>query len=209
MQRNAEIGLSAKPSSVVACQPTINTRLLFAMALDAHPHLPGFLRQPLEILDLTVALLANNLAVDVPLVVEKDVFGNVIHLDPGGGRPGVEIIVLFLDPGEFHDNVIVAVKAFFHRRDPGEVGVRHVRVAELALDLLDSAVDVVAEGDGLLRADLLRLHVIKIKEGDSEQDAAQRDQYRSAVSSRHVNLFRYARFSALSRFPGAEAPGMF
>jgi hypothetical protein len=176
MQRNAEIGLSAKPSSVVARQPAIDARLLFAMALDAHPHLPGFLRQPLEVLDLAVALLANNLAVDVPLVVEKDVFGNVVYLDPGCGCAGAEIVVLFLDPREFHDDVIVAIKAFFHRWNPGEVGVGHVRVAELALDFLDSGVHVVAEGDRLPRADLLRLHIIEIKEGGGEQGATRDDE---------------------------------
>ena len=123
-----------------------------------------------------VALLAGNLAVDMPLVVEKNMFGNVVYLDPGGGRAGVEIIVLFLDPGEFHDDVVVAVKAFLHRRDPGEGGVSHVRVAELTLDFLDPGVHVVAEGDRLPRADLLRLHIIEIKEGGGEQGATRGDE---------------------------------
>jgi hypothetical protein len=85
MQRNAEIGLSAKPSLIVARQPAVHTGLFLAMAFDANPHAPDLIGKPLQVLNLPVAHLAGHLAVDVALVVEKDMLGDIIHLDPGVG----------------------------------------------------------------------------------------------------------------------------
>ena len=59
--------------------------------------------------------------------------------------------MFFLNPRIFDDNVVVAMQAFFHRRQPRMVGVCHIGVAILALNLFDAAVDIVAEGDRLLR----------------------------------------------------------
>ena len=47
----------------------------------------------------------------------------------------------------------MAVQTFFHRRYSGMIGIGHVGVAVLALDLFNPAVNVVAEGYGLLRSD--------------------------------------------------------
>jgi hypothetical protein len=47
----------------------------------------------------------------------------------------------------------MTVQAFFHRRDSGMIGIGHEGVAVLTLDLLDPAVDSMAERDRLLRPD--------------------------------------------------------
>jgi hypothetical protein len=51
------------------------------------------------------------------------------------------------------NDVIVAVQAFCDRRYTRVVGVPHVRVAVLTLNLFDPAVNVVAERNGLFRAE--------------------------------------------------------
>jgi hypothetical protein len=50
------------------------------------------------------------------------------------------------------DDVLVTVKAFFYRRYARVGGAVHIGMTEFALDLLDSAVNPVAERDRLLRA---------------------------------------------------------
>jgi hypothetical protein len=50
------------------------------------------------------------------------------------------------------NDVLVTVKAFFHRRYAGKMGTAHIGMTEFALDLLDSAMNPVAERDRLLRA---------------------------------------------------------
>ena len=47
----------------------------------------------------------------------------------------------------------MAVQTLFHRRYSGMIGIGHVGVTVLALDLFHATVDIVAEGYGLLRAD--------------------------------------------------------
>jgi hypothetical protein len=61
--------------------------------------------------------------------------------------------VLYLNPGVFDDDVIVAMQAFFNRRKAREVGVCHIRVAVLALNLFDATVHIMAEWNRLLRTD--------------------------------------------------------
>ena len=56
-------------------------------------------------------------------------------------------------PRVIGNDVIVAVQAFCDRRYPRVVGVSHVRVAILTLNLFDPAVNVVAERNGLFRAE--------------------------------------------------------
>ena len=57
-------------------------------------------------------------------------------------------------PRVIGNDVIVAVQAFFDRRYTRVVGVPHVRVAVLTLNLFDPAVNVVAERNGLFRAEV-------------------------------------------------------
>ena len=50
------------------------------------------------------------------------------------------------------NNIFMAVQTFFHRRYSGMIGIGHIGVAILTLDLLDSTVNIVAERDGLFRS---------------------------------------------------------
>ncbi len=53
----------------------------------------------------------------------------------------------------FGNNVIVAIETFFHRRDPGMIGVAHVWMTELALNFLYTGMQPMAERDRLFRTD--------------------------------------------------------
>ena len=123
------------------------------MAFDTFPHSPVLIWQPLQVLDLSVAFPAGNAGVDMPLMVEQHVFGYIIHLDPGGRGLRVEVVVLLLDLRVFFNNIIVAVQTLFHRGNAREIGVGDVGMAELALDLLDADVHIMAEWDRLFRAE--------------------------------------------------------
>ena len=79
------------------------------MAFDTRPHPPIFVRQPLKVLNLPMAFLAGNFTVDVPLMVEQYMLGHIIYFHPGGGGLGVEVFVLFLDPGMLFDYIVMAV----------------------------------------------------------------------------------------------------
>ena len=139
----------------MARQPTIQIGLFSSMTLNAFPHAPVLIQQPLQVLDLAVAFPAGNLGVDMALMIEQHMLGYVIQLDPGGRGFRVEVIVLLLDLRVIFNDVIMAVQALFHRRDAREFGVGDVRVAELALDLFDADVHVMAEGNRLFRAESL------------------------------------------------------
>ena len=102
-------------------QPAINVGILFLMTFDTHPHSPLFVGQPLNVLNLTVAFLAGNFAVDVPLVIEQDVLGHIIYFHPGGRGLGVKVFVLLLDLRVFLYYIIMAVQTLFHWRDTREI----------------------------------------------------------------------------------------
>jgi hypothetical protein len=103
-------------------------------------------------LNLAVALLAGNVFVNVPLMVEQDVLGHIVHFHPGGRGVRVEIFVFLLNPGMPFDDVVMALQTEFHRRQSRKIGVGYVWVTILALNLFDAAVDVVAERYRLFRA---------------------------------------------------------
>ena len=102
-------------------QPAIDIGILFIVTFQAHPHAPFFVRQSLNVLNLPVAFLAGNFAVDVPLMVKQDVLGHIVYFHPGGGGLGVEVFVLLLDPGMFFDDVIMAVQTLLHRRNARKI----------------------------------------------------------------------------------------
>ena len=152
------------------------------MALEAHPHAPDFLRQPLQVLNRPVALLAGNLAVDVALMVEQHVFRHIIDFDPRGRCAFVEVAVFFLNPGVFGDNVIMAVQAFFHRRNSRKIGIGDIGMAVLALDLLDTAVDIVAEWDRLFRTNIRQRRPIeKVQKCTRKNQNEECQQYRYLI----------------------------
>ncbi len=136
----------------MACQPAVEICIFLLMTLDTLTHAPYFLRQPLKVLHLTVTFSTGNFAIDVALVIEQHMFGHIIYFYPGRGCIGVKVFVFFFYPGMIGNNIFVAVQAFFDRRYSGIIGIRHVGVAVLALDLFHPAVNIVAERDGLLRS---------------------------------------------------------
>ena len=134
----------------MARQPAVYIDFPFKVTGDALLHVPYFVRQSVQVLNLAVALLAGYLFVDMPLMVEEDVLGQVVDLTPRSQGVGVEIFMFLLNPGMLFDDVIMAVQAQFHRRQSRKIGVGHVRMAILALNLFDAAVHVVAERYWLL-----------------------------------------------------------
>ena len=119
------------------------------------------MRQALKVLHLSVTFGAGNFAVDVALMVKQHVLGHIIKLYPGRWRVGVKVFVFLFDPGMIGDDIVMAVQTFFHRWDSGMIGIGHVGVAVLALNLFHPAVDIVAERDRLLRPNAAVRHLVE------------------------------------------------
>ena len=122
------------------------------MAIDTLPHKPSLGGQALRIFHLTMTLPAGNLAVDMTLMIKQHMFRDIINFHPGGRCLGVEITMFHFNPRVIGNDVIVAVQAFLYRRDSWMVGIGHIRVAVLTLNLFDPTVNIVAEGNRLLRS---------------------------------------------------------
>jgi hypothetical protein len=136
----------------MACQPAIEVGIFLLMTLDALTHIPDFLGQALKVLHLAVTFGAGNFTVNMALVIEEHVLGHIVEFYPRCWRIGVKILVFLFYPGMFGNNIFMAVQAFFHGRYSGVIGIGHVGVAVLTLDLFDSTVNIVAEGNRLLRS---------------------------------------------------------
>jgi hypothetical protein len=96
-------------------QPAVKVGLLFPMAINTESHFKAMTLESVHGLHRAVALLADNLLPYVALMIEQDVFREVVHPLPGSRRLVVEIPVLLLDPGMVGNNVLVTVQALFHR----------------------------------------------------------------------------------------------
>ena len=142
-------------------QPAVHIGALFKMTCDTLIHIPGFMRQALQVLHLSVALGAGNFTVNMALVIKQHVLGHIVDFDPGRWRVGVKVLVFLFDPGMIGDNIVMAVQTFFHCRYSWMIGISHIRVTILTLDLFDPAVDIMAEGNGLLRPNAAVRHLIK------------------------------------------------
>ena len=57
--------------------------------------------------------------------------------------------------------IVMAMQTFFHRWDSGMIGIGYEGVAVLTLDLLDPAVDSMAERDWLFRPDVAIRKLVK------------------------------------------------
>ena len=137
----------------MACQPAVEVGIFLPVTLDTLPHAPDFLRQTLRFPYLPVTFLTGDFFINVALVVEQHVFSHIIDFYPGCWRTGVKISVFLLYPGMIGNDIVMAMQAFFHRRNSGMIGIGHEGVAVLTLDLLDPAVDSMAERDWLFRSD--------------------------------------------------------
>ncbi len=107
---------------------------------------------------------------NMPLMIEQNVFGNIEDFFPGGRRPGVKIFMFLLNPGVIGNDVLVTVQAFFNRGNSRMNRPFHIRMAEPALDGLDTRMDPVAERDRLLGTDSGgRRHVKKIEKTQNQR----------------------------------------
>jgi hypothetical protein len=121
-----------------------------------------------------MAFLTDDLLLDMPLVVEENMLRQIIDFDPGGRRPGIKVPVLLLDLRVIRDDVFVTVKTLLYRRYAGKMGSVHVWMAELTLNPLHAGMYLVAEGDGLLRAQASTGHHIEaVKKNKGQSQTAQ------------------------------------
>jgi len=99
-------------------QPAIYVGLFFVMTRDAKAHLEIHVFEPVHGFHRTVTFLTGNLFFDMPLVIEKNMFRQIIDLSPRQRGPGIEIPVYLLNLGMIGDNVFMTVETLFHRRYP-------------------------------------------------------------------------------------------
>jgi hypothetical protein len=159
--------------SIVTGEPTIQIRLFLLMAFNAKSHPEGHTFDPVHRLNLPVASLAQDVFLDMPFMIENDVFRQVIGLSPRRWRFRVKISVLLFDLGMTSDDILVAIEALLNRRHPGKFGSSHVGMTEFARDLLHPRVNTVTERYGLLGPDVQgRTSIEVIKKEKNEQATA-------------------------------------
>jgi len=110
---------------------------------------------------LAMTLLAGHFFVDVPLVVEENVLGNVVDFFPWCRAIGIKIAVFLLYPWMFGDDIVMTVKTFLNRWYTREIRISHVRVAVLTLYLLYPNMNIVAERYGLLRSHCIERYAVE------------------------------------------------
>jgi len=158
--------------SIVTCQPTVQIGLFKFMTFNAESHLESFSSNSIQGFDLSMAFLTFDFLFNMPLMVEQNVFRNVEDFFPGCRRPGVKIFMFLLNPGVIGDDVLVTVQAFFNRGDSRMNRPFDIRMAEPALDRLDTGMDPVAERDRLFGTDPgCRRDVKKIEKTQNQQHA--------------------------------------
>jgi hypothetical protein len=119
-----------------------------------------------------MAFLTRHFFSDMSSVVEHHVLRQIIRFSPGRGGLGVEIPMFFFDLRMIGNNVFMAVETLLHRGEPRVAGARHIGMTEGTLDLLDSRMHTMAEGDGLLGTQVFcRRYVKQIKESKHEKEA--------------------------------------
>ena len=102
-------------------QPAIYVSLFFVMTRDAKAHLEIHVFEPVHGFHRTVTFLTGNLLFDMPLVIEKNMFRQIIDLSPRQRGPGIEIPVYLLNLRMIGDDVFMTVETLFHRRYPRKV----------------------------------------------------------------------------------------
>ena len=81
----------------------------------------------------------------------------------------------------------MAVQTLFNRRNSGMIGVGHVGVAVLALDLFNPTVDIMAEWDRLLRSNgAVRQRVKQENKHRNRQPGDQRGQYDDCIFTQRI-----------------------
>jgi hypothetical protein len=133
------------------------------MAVHTEPHLEAVTLESVHFLHRTVAFLAGNFFPYVPLMIEQYVLRNVVYFLPRGGRFVVEIPVLFLNPGMIGNDVLVTVQTLFHRRYSRKIGGARVWMTIETLDLFYADMQLMAERNRLLGADVGGVIIEKIE----------------------------------------------
>jgi hypothetical protein len=93
----------------VASQPATDVDFALAMTPYAKGHEKNLALDPVHVLDLAVALLTGNFLSYMTLMIEQDVFGQVVRLFPGRGAASVVITMFFQNLRMFGDDVIMAI----------------------------------------------------------------------------------------------------
>ena len=150
----------------MTCQPAVKVGFLFPVAINTESHLEAMTLEPVHGLHRAVALLTSNFLPYVALMIEQYMLGKVVHPLPWSRRLGVEIPVLFLDPGMVGNDVLVAVQALFHRWQSRVIRVAHIGVTVETLDLFAPYMQLMAERYGLFRAYVGSVTIKKVKEQD-------------------------------------------
>ncbi len=148
----------------MTCQPAVNIGPFFLVAFEAHSHTPVFSRQTMLVFHLAMTFLAGHFFVDVPLVVEENVLGNVVDFFPWCRAIGIKIAVFLLYPWMLGNDIVMTVEAFFNWRYARKIRISHIRVAVLTLYLLNPHMNVVAERYGLLRSHGIGRYSIEYKQ---------------------------------------------
>ena len=137
----------------MACQPTSYIRILLLVTLETESHIKMFPLNPVHSLHQPVAFLALYVFADMPLVIEQYMLRQKIGLYPRNWSAGVEIFMFFSNPRVFRNDVIMAIQAFLHRRQSRMNRSPHIGVAEFTLYILNTGMNPVTEGYGLLGTD--------------------------------------------------------
>ena len=103
--------------SVMTRQPTIQGGLFFPVTLDTKAHLKRNSFEPVLGFYHTMTGLALYRRFNVPFVIEKNMFRQIIDFDPRDRCPIVEVFVLLPDFRMIGDHISMTIEALFHRRD--------------------------------------------------------------------------------------------
>jgi len=150
----------------VTCEPAVKVGLLFPVAINTESHLEAMTLEPVHGLHRAVALLTGNFLPYVALMIEQYMLRKVVHPLPGSRRLGVEIPVLFLDPGMVGNNVLVTVKTLFHRWQSRVIRISDIGMTKLTLDFLNPHMNLMAERNRLFRAYVGGVIIEKVKKQD-------------------------------------------
>ena len=166
----------------MTCEPAVKVGFLFPVAINTESHLEAMTLEPVHGLHRAVALLTSNFLPYVALMIEQYMLRKVVHPLPWSRRLGVEIPMLFLDPGMVGNDVLVTVQALFHRWQARVIGVAHIGVTVKALYFLDPNVQLMAERYGLFRAYIRRKNIEEIEKEDDRKGRKQGEEHGSPVA---------------------------
>ena len=166
----------------MTCEPAVKVGFLFPVAINKESHLEAMTLEPVHGLHRAVALLTSNFLPYVALMIEQYMLRKVVHPLPWSRRLGVEIPMLFLDPGMVGNDVLVTVQALFHRWQARVIRVAHIGVTVKALYFLDPNVQLMAERYGLFRAYIRRKNIEEIEKEDDRKGRKQREEHGSPVA---------------------------